>query len=133
MKGEILDLSNFTLGGSYSRSDIARLGLVSAKNFSYGTGITAFENVIILFVTLEKTNYSYRDQFEGNLFWWQSQASQTQATPVLQSLVTSEREAHLFFRGREKDPSTLPFTYCGRLSPPIMEGERPVTCLYEVL
>jgi hypothetical protein len=133
MKGEILDLSSFALGSAYSRTDIARLGLVSTKNFGYGTGITAFDNVVLLFVTLEKTNYSYHDQFEGNLFWWQSQNRQTQTTPVLRSLAIGELEAHLFVRVREKEPKTLPFTYCGRLSPPIMEGERPVTCLFETL
>lgn len=133
MKSEILDLSRFVLGNTYSRADIAHLGMVSPKNFSWPTGITEFDNVVLLFVTLEKTQYSYHDQFEGNLFWWQSQTRQTQTNPILQSLATGEHEPHLFVRVREKNPATLPFVYCGRLSSPIMEGEQPVTCQFEAL
>jgi hypothetical protein len=133
MKSEILDLSRFVLGSTYSRADIAHLGMVSPKNFSWPTGITEFGNAVLLFVTLEKTRYAYHDQFEGNLFWWQSQTRQTQVNPILQSIATGEREPHLFVRVREKNPVTLPFVYCGRLSPPLMEGERPVTCQFEAL
>ncbi|NID17248.1 DUF3427 domain-containing protein [Luteibacter yeojuensis] len=133
MKDEFIDLSRFRLGDSYSRAEIAELGSITPKNFVRPTGITEFANAVLLFVTLEKDHYTYRDQFEGNLFWWQSQTRQTQESPVLQSLISGEREAHLFVRVRAKASSTLPFVYCGRLSPPLMKDERPVTCEFEVL
>ncbi|WP_107912992.1 DUF3427 domain-containing protein [Luteibacter sp. OK325] len=133
MKGEVLDLSGFVVGETYSRADITRIGLVSPKNATWGTGIGEFENAVLLFVTLEKTDYHYRDQFDGGLFWWQSQTRQTQTDRILQSLTSGEREAHIFCRVRAKQSATFPFVYCGRLSAPLMDGEKPVTCLFEAL
>jgi hypothetical protein len=133
MKGEILDLSGFVVGEAYSRADITRVGLVSPKNATWGTGIGEFANAVLLFVTLEKTHYHYRDQFDGSLFWWQSQTRQTQTDRILESLTSGEREAHVFCRVRAKRSGTFPFVYCGRLSAPVMEGEKPVTCLFEAL
>ena len=42
-----------------------------------------FDNAVLLLVTLEKTDYTYQDSFDGDVFWWQSQNKQTQNAPVL--------------------------------------------------
>lgn len=137
MKNEVIDLSKFEIGTEYSRVEVGKLGAVSPKNFSgYLTGIVEFENAVLLFVTLEKSEYNYHDQFEGSLFWWQSQNQQTQESPVLQRLASGECEARLFARVKQKKGRgsfTSPFIYCGRLSPPLMDGLKPVDCLFEAL
>ncbi|NID05629.1 DUF3427 domain-containing protein [Luteibacter jiangsuensis] len=133
MKSELIDLTAFKIGEPYSRAEVARVGAISPRNFVRPTGISEFANAVLLFVTLEKTAYSYHDQFDGDVFWWQSQTRQSQTSPLLRSLASGERQAYLFTRLREKAPSTLPFIYCGRLSAPLMTGEHPVTCEFEAL
>ena len=76
MRGEQLQLSEFAVGGSYTRKEMAELGDVTLpvgpRDPHWGNGIVVFDNVTILLVTLEKTHYDYQDNFEGGDFWWQS-------------------------------------------------------------
>jgi hypothetical protein len=82
-------------------------------------------------VTLEKETYSYRDGFDGTLFWWQSQNRQTQQTPIIRSMVAGRIPVLLFARVRAKTAGrATPFVYCGRLTTPDVEGDKPVTALF---
>jgi hypothetical protein len=93
-----------------------------------------FANAVLLFVTLDKSNredYKYEDRFEDEMFWWQSQNSQKQSAPTMRAILEERRPSHLFARTTEKRKSkTCPFVYCGRMTEPIAEGERPVTVLF---
>jgi hypothetical protein len=139
MKGEILRTSTFIIGGLYSRKDISREGgvrePVGSRDPHWSSGIVVFENAIALLVTLKKETYSYRDSFDADQFWWQSQSQQTQASPVLESLMSGTKPALLFVRvnAKMRGGTAAPFVYCGRLSIPVAEGMKPVTCLFDVL
>lgn len=138
-RDEVLDLGSFVVGGSYSRPEIAALGGVTIPESIFSTvwsqGIVEFSNVVILFVTLEKEgDYTYDDYCDGDHFWWQSQNRQRQSTPLIQRIIAGDIRVFLFARMRGKLGSvTQPFTYCGALSVPIAEGDKPVTCLYQML
>jgi len=136
MKGELIDLGGFRLGGTYSRLEMAEAGRVrlptDSRDPHWSSGIVQFDNAVLLLVTLEKTDYTYQDSFDGDVFWWQSQNKQTQNAPVLRRLGTGEIPAFLFARIAAKQRGkTRPFVYCGMLSTPAMEGSNPVTCLLE--
>nr|WP_231120398.1 DUF3883 domain-containing protein [Lysobacter tabacisoli] len=125
------------VGGTYSREGIALVGGVTApvgpRDPHWASGIVRFDNALLLLVTLVKPQ-TYRDYFDGPLFWWQSQTRQSQKSPVIRRLASGELPAHLFVRVREKvRGKTQPFVYCGQLSAPELEGELPVTALFEVV
>ncbi|HEY4210641.1 MAG TPA: DUF3427 domain-containing protein [Steroidobacteraceae bacterium] len=134
-----ITIQNFQIGQSYSRPEIAVTGEVSAPTNSrdphWSQGIVPFSNAVLLLVTLDKSdrdNYQYDDRFEGDTFWWDSQNSQTQKSPVIANILRDALEPHLFVRVKEKvRGSTQRFTYCGRLSEPIAEGDRPVKVLFQ--
>jgi hypothetical protein len=137
MIGESIDLTGFTIGHTYSREAIARTGRVyvptSSRDPHWSTGIVRFDNAVLLLVTLKKTEYTYQDSFDDDLFWWQSQNQQTQQSPVLEEMNSERSEPHLFVRVEAKAKGKArPFVYCGALSKPVMEGERPVTALFQV-
>lgn len=134
-------VQNFTVGQSYSRPQIAATGKVSLPTNSrdphWAQGIVTFANAVLLLVTLDKSDrqdYQYEDRFEGDWFWWQSQNSQTQSSPVIAKVLAGALEPHLFVRIRGKlKGQTQPFTYCGRLGDADPEGERPVTVRFSAL
>lgn len=140
MKGETIDLAEFQIGEIYTRKTIAEIGRVQAPEGSrdpyWSMGIVTFDNALLLLVTLEKESedYTYEDQFDGRLFWWQSQNRQTQTSTEIADLIAGRKPAILFVRTRAKlRGQTLPFVYCGQLAMPLADGERPVTCLFEVM
>ncbi len=111
----------FELGDLYTRALIGEL-LQDARLKSSREGILSSGNYILLFVTLDKakqlnTNLRYNDFFEGNLFHWDSQTTQTINTPRIQKIVKGEVDILLFTRVHEKTKSkSNPFVYCGALS-----------------
>lgn len=137
MIGEIIDLAGFTIGHTYSREAIARTGRVyvptSSRDPHWSTGIVRFDNAVLLLVTLKKAEYTYQDSFDGDLFWWQSQNQQTQQSSVIDEINSERLLPHLFVRVEAKARGKAqPFVYCGALSNPVMEGEKPVTVLFQV-
>ena len=68
-KHEKLDTSAFIIGTCYTRAEIAHLGKVAPLDHSREwTGIVEFENCVLLFPTLDKSDlppeHHYRDGFE---------------------------------------------------------------------
>jgi hypothetical protein len=133
MNGERIELSRFRLGALYSRVDVAATGSVtpptSGWDGTWASGIIKFDNATLLFVTLEKSEYTYHDSFDDDTFWWQSQSRQTPASRDLKEIAAGIKSTHLFARLREKyKGKATPFVYCGRLSLIGMTGSKPVTC-----
>ncbi len=134
-------IQNFRIGRPYSRAAMAAEGRVSAPSSSrdphWSQGIVAFSNAVLLLVTLDKTardDYQYKDYFQGGSFWWQSQNSQTQRSPVIARILRGVLEPHLFVRIRERVKGvTQPFIYCGRFINGEADGERPVTVQFDSL
>ena len=132
MKSEAFDSSGLKVGSQYSRLQVAEIAKVAPpKNSRDWTGIVQFENCVLFFVTLEKgegrTDYAYNDYFDGDRFSWESQNRQTQASPVIKSIIDEEIEPLLFVRITDKLKGlTQPFTYCGRLKYTAHAGENPV-------
>lgn len=133
-----IELKHFRVGSEYSRQDVAQLGGLSVPTEIYGTawadGILELENVVILFVTLEKEGeVGYLDVFDGTDFYWESQNRNSQNSPIIRK-ISGGSPIHLFARMRAKmrgTSSASPFVYCGNLDFIGMEGERPVTCLFD--
>lgn len=134
-------VQNFVIGQAYSRAQIAATGKVTtpvnSRDPHWAKGLVTFANALLLLVTLDKgdrKDYQYEDWFEGDSFWWQSQNSQTQRSPVIAKVLAGTLEPHLFVRIRDKlRGHTEPFTYCGRLGDGESEGERPVTVRFSSL
>ena len=136
-RDETIDLSPFVLGNAYTRVEIASAGGVHVPESIFETvwseGIVPFANAVLLFVSLEKEKYTYRDFFEGDIFWWQSQKRQSRKTKLIADMEAGVKPAYLFARLRPKDKTTCPFVYCGRLSAPVLENDKPVDCLFHLL
>jgi hypothetical protein len=135
MRGEHFYSERLVLGEPYSRKEIAAAGRVEQptgpRDPYWSTGIVSFENAILLLVTLEKDEFDYVDYFEGGTFWWQSQTRQTQASEQIQRIAADGLEVLLFVRIHQKvRGQTMPFIYAGRLTSPLMSGERPVTVAF---
>lgn len=135
MQGEHFSGERLVLGEAYSRKQIAAAGHVEQptgpRDPYWSTGIVSFDNAILLLVTLEKNEFDYVDYFEGETFWWQSQTRQTQASEQIQRIAGGDVEVLLFVRVQAKvRGQTMPFTYAGRLTSPLMSGERPVTVAF---
>ncbi|WP_036170420.1 DUF3427 domain-containing protein [Noviluteimonas dokdonensis] len=132
MKGEAIALEPFRLGATYTREDIAQEGGVAPINPRSG-GITEYSNAVLFFVTLEKEE-PYLDTFDGTYFQWQSQLQQHQGSPVILRIRDEALPVHLFARIRAKtDGRTHPFVYCGELAFLAMQGENPVTVMFQSL
>jgi hypothetical protein len=137
--GEHIGLDGFRVGGLYSRMDIAAVGAVRAPAGSrdphWDRGLIEFDNAILLMVTLDKAetpDYPYEDRFDGSIFLWQSQNKQTQASRQIRRISSGDISVCLFARVKQKRKGrTVPFVYCGRLASPAMEGNSPVTALFE--
>ena len=122
-KAQTLLWEKLEVGTPYSRSEIASIGQVPPlQNSREWTGITEFDNCVLLFVTLDKTEkgeaHQYHDEFDGNLFQWDSQKRNTAITKVIKRLREDNPQdvVLLFARENEKIKSkTQPFYYCGKL------------------
>ena len=84
----------FKLGDLYTRASIGEV-LQDGRLKSSREGILSSGNSILLFVTLDKAKQlnaklQYNDFFEGNLFHWDSQTTQTINTPRIQKIVKGE-------------------------------------------
>jgi hypothetical protein len=111
----------FNIGDPYTRNTIGDI-LQDERLTTSREGIISSGNSILLFVTLDKakqlnSKLHYNDFFEGDLFHWDSQTTQTINTPRIQKIVKGEVDVLLFARVHEKTKSkTNPFIYCGKLS-----------------
>ena len=103
----------------------------NSRDPHWSQGIVVFSNAVLLLVTLDKTgrkNYQYDDRFQREMFWWQSQDRQSQKSAVIGRILSGALHPYLFVRIHEKRRGiTQPFVFCGRLSEPDAEGDRPVT------
>ncbi|PZT18650.1 hypothetical protein A7X86_11310 [Stenotrophomonas maltophilia] len=135
-----IELTDFRIGSEYSRQDVAQLGGLPVPSEIYGTawadGILELENAVLLFVTLEKEGEaSYLDVFDGTDFYWESQNRNSQSSPIMRR-ISGGSPTYLFARLRAKvsgTSSAAPFVYCGRLDFVSMDGEHPVTCLFDAV
>ena len=135
----ILNIEHFQVGHTYSRKDVADTGEVPRpKQDRDWTGIVQFQNCVLLFVTLDKTDFNessqYHDIFEesGTKFLWDSQSSNTQETPVIARII-NEDAVIVFVRLAAKIRSrTQPFTFVGKLTPLDYDSEKPVQMIFEV-
>ncbi|MBH1366879.1 AAA family ATPase [Stenotrophomonas maltophilia] len=133
-----IELREFRIGAEYSRQDVAQVGGLPVPAEIYGTpwadGILEVENAVMLFVTLEKDGeVGYLDVFDGTDFYWESQNRSTRNSPIILR-IAGGCPTHLFARMRAKVRGTSnasPFVYCGNLDFIGMEGDRPVTCLFD--
>ncbi|WP_329811154.1 DUF3427 domain-containing protein [Stenotrophomonas sp. SMYL8] len=135
-----IELQEFVVGQNYSRQQVASLGGLAVPREIYGTpwadGILELENAVVLFVTLEKEGEAgYLDVFDGTDFYWESQNRNSQASPIIRR-ISGGSPAYLFARMRAKTRGTSnasPFIYCGKLDFVAMDGEHPVTCLFDAI
>lgn len=138
-KREKLYTTEFTVGSTYTRSEIAKLGRVAPlDNTREWTGIVEFENCVVLFPTLDKTDlppeHRYVDVFEGDQFKWDSQNRNTQDSPVMVRILSQGTPVLLFSRVRPKEAGhQLPFVYAGQLEAVRARGQNPVSVLFNVL
>ncbi|GEM_PF-826437 len=135
-----VDLRPFRIGAEYSRQDVALIGGLPVPGEIYGTpwadGILELENAVLLFVTLEKEGEaSYLDVFDGTDFYWESQNRNSQSSPIIRR-ISGGSPTYLFARMRAKArgaSNAVPFVYCGKLDFVAMDGEHPVTCLFDAV
>ncbi|HHA2824980.1 TPA: DUF3427 domain-containing protein [Stenotrophomonas maltophilia] len=133
-------LKEFAIGSEYSRQDVAQLGGLPVPSEIYGTawadGVLELENAVLLFVTLEKEGEaSYLDVFDGTDFYWESQNRNSQSSPIIRR-ISGGSPTYLFARMRAKVRGAsyaVPFVYCGKLDFVAMDGEHPVTCLFDAV
>ena len=127
----------FTVGEEYSRNDINKR--LTNTVVSQQSGVSSFNNGLVLFVTLEKKDrkkdIQYKDFFRGKKeFFWESQSPNspygTPQKPLISKLLKGELNSYLYVRIEEKTKSkTNPFIYCGSLEVESYDdqanGERP--------
>lgn len=138
-KTEHFETEPFVVGGEYSRHEIAKLANVTPPvNSRDWQGIREYDNCIILFVTLIKSDFEpsqmYADYFDdgGQTFFWDSQNRNTQKTPVIQRIISKD-DVILFARITNKvKGKTLPFVYVGGLTAEEWGGEKPVGVSFNV-
>ncbi|QHD94011.1 DUF3427 domain-containing protein [Proteus terrae] len=141
-KDEVFDYINLVVGNVYSKNEAlvtANVRPLDKKNNKEITGVTSFNNCIVLFVTLDKrskeNSHKYNDIFldNGKKFHWESQNKNTIETPHMRKIFSGETVV-LFVRIHEKiKSSSQPFIYIGRLSYIEHDGNKPVQVLYDVL
>ena len=138
VKNETLRLSQFHIGSTYSRAEIAAAGQVKPAGplGPRGTGIAEFSNATIFLVTLDKQGreHAYEDRFQGTQFLWDSQNKHSRTSQLIKDLEQQNIVPHLFVRTQQKSGSrTMPFVYCGRLLCVATAGDKPVSCLFDAL
>ncbi|CRL65045.1 MULTISPECIES: DUF3427 domain-containing protein [Proteus] len=141
-KDEVFDYINLVVGKAYSKNEAlvtANVRPLNKKNNKEITGVTSFNNCIVLFVTLDKrskeNSHKYNDIFldNGKKLHWESQNTNTITTPHMKRIFSGE-SVILFVRIHEKiKSSSQPFIYIGRLSYIEHYGNKPVQVLYNVL
>jgi superfamily II DNA or RNA helicase/diadenosine tetraphosphate (Ap4A) HIT family hydrolase/HKD family nuclease len=120
----------------YTRAEVAeRLGIKLA-GWDKQQGILVRPGLILLFVTLDKSqkaeSHQYEDEFLSPVeFQWQSQNRNTQESALGQELrdhVARGTHVHLCVRRKERERGrTLPFVYCGELVFQRWKGTGPIT------
>lgn len=133
-------LRGFNVGSQYSRQDVASLAGLPIPVDVYGSpwadGILELQDAVLLFVTLEKSGgVTYLDVFDDTDFYWESQNRNSQSSPIIRR-ISGGSPTYLFARMRAKArgaSNAVPFVYCGRLDFVAMDGEHPVTCLFDAV
>ena len=135
-----LIIQNFHVGDTYTRKTVADTGQVSRpKQDRDWSGIVSFENCILLFVTLDKTNFEesnqYHDVFDrgGTEFYWDSQSRNTVKTPAIARIIGGDIVIVFVRIASKVRGKTQPFTYVGKLGLRQYEGEKPVQMVFDVL
>lgn len=139
-KSEFFKYQQLSVGDNYSKKEALILAQVSPpQNSREITGITGFNNCVVLFVTLNKESkkaaHQYNDIFllDGEKFHWESQAKNTETTPNIVDIITGKHVV-LFVRKEEKIAGkTQPFVFIGSLEYLEHQSEKPVQILYKVL
>ena len=114
---EAFPSKSFQIGSTYQRKDIDSFLKESSVNIR--SGVFAFENGIVLFVTLDKTSkpkhHKFKDFFDGRDFYWESQppnaAFGRPAAPSMSKLLNKEIKTFLFARIKPKFKSKLFHTF----------------------
>jgi superfamily II DNA or RNA helicase/diadenosine tetraphosphate (Ap4A) HIT family hydrolase/HKD family nuclease len=124
------------LWASYVRADVPKLFGFEFKGFESQSGVVEREQLILLFVTLDKSgkpdDQKYDDKFlSAREFRWQSQnRTKRDSEPGRRIAEHVERSigVHLFVRAVAKvGGTTQPFVYCGPLAFERWDGDRPIT------
>jgi hypothetical protein len=125
----------------YLRAEVPRFFGFELSGFEAQSGVVTRPGLILLFVTLDKTDkpeeHRYEDAFLSPArFRWQSQNRTTRASRMGQSLKNHRAEGthvHLFVRQSAKvGGKTQPFTYCGELEFRGWEGDKPITIWWQL-
>lgn len=109
-----VSFENLSVGGRYSRNDLARLwGYAGSEAISRGVVTPRDDNKIILFVTLDKRpdDEQYQDELVGSVLLWEGPNDHF-AEGRMAGIDSNEDEIHLFVRQQHRDE----FTYSGQLS-----------------
>ena len=130
----------FIPGLPYSRQHIG-LDLGDSRISTSREGIVFSGDKALLIVTLDKEkqpnkNLHYNDFFEGDLFHWDSQTTQSINTPQIQKIVNKVVSTLLFIRIHPKIKSKAnAFIYCGNLryKSHDQSTSRPVHIIFECL
>lgn len=141
---EVFNYSKFVVGESHAKLEAFDLaGVWVPRQGRDISGVTRFNNCVVLFVTLEKDRkddeHKYDDKFflGGSMFQWESQNNNTPETPHMQMIIGGEPVV-LFARVNEKVKSkSQPFIYVGELgyvkhSYPVDSRSIPVEVIFEV-
>ena len=127
---QLKNLDLFHIGQGYSRKEIAKIGDVKIPGNRDWSGIVRFANCILLFVNLDKSqqqieDHKYNDYFDVDDFFWQSQASNTENTPSIKTIIEG-LDTRLFCRKKASGH----FIYCGELIYKRHWSEKPVNFQY---
>lgn len=122
-ENEFFDYSKLQLGSQYTKLDAFKTaGVRIPKQARDVTGVSRFQNVVVLFVTMNKEakneQHKYQDTFllDGKLFQWESQNANTLETPHIKKIIDKE-DVILFARVEQKiNGKTQPFSYLGQIS-----------------
>lgn len=127
------------IGETYTRDDLANIGGVTPqKDQRDWGGMKTFDNCLLIFVTLDKTNreasIKYNDFFTngGQTFVWQCRSDYTQNAPTIQRIINLDTVL-LFARVKDKvKGKTQPFIYAGEISAVDYENNKPVDFRFNV-
>ena len=137
---ETFEFNNLVVGSSYSRIEaLATANAIQPHQARDISGITRFENCVLMFVTLDKQDrieaHKYNDVFmlDGKQFHWESQSKNTTSTQSISQIIGGF-PAILFVRVYDKiKGKTQPFIYAGQLNYLEHHSQKPVQILYDVI
>ena len=124
------------LWARYARADVPKLFGFEFKGFESQSGVVVRPGLMLLFVTLDKSDmqeaHQYADAFlSPEEFRWQSQnraARGSAAGRAIAGHAEQNTAVHLFVRAVAKiGGKTQPFAYCGTLNFERWEGDNPIT------